>query len=122
VSSRELLDNDFALARGEESPSEPIEFVRDEGRKLHDVIGTTYATLSLVSERFLDVLREHSFTGWTTFPVRVLLDDESGLPPPVPGGRSANEAYAAFASLQRPGTAATSSVPRTPPALSSSGG
>lgn len=75
VSSRELLRNDFALARGEERPSEPIEFVPAEGRIPGDLIGTTYATITLVSERFLDVLREHGFTGWTTFPARVFLGD-----------------------------------------------
>jgi Immunity protein family (Imm11) len=79
VRSRELLGNDVALARGEEQPSDPIEFVRDEGRTPHDLIGTTYATLVLVSERFLAVLREHGFSGWTTFPVTVSLDDGSEL-------------------------------------------
>jgi hypothetical protein len=79
VSSRELLDNDLALARGEARPAEPIEFVHDEGRTPHDVVGTTYGRPILVSERFLDVLREHRFTGWATFPVRVFLGDGSEL-------------------------------------------
>jgi hypothetical protein len=43
------------------------------------LIGTTYGLPVLVSERFLDVLREHGFTGWTTFPVRVFLHDGSEL-------------------------------------------
>lgn len=38
VSSRELLHDDFALARGDDRPSEPIEFIRDEGRTPHDVV------------------------------------------------------------------------------------
>jgi hypothetical protein len=113
VSSRELLHNDVAFARGEARPTEPIEFVRDEGRTPHDVVGTTYASLILVSERFLDVLREHRFSGWATFPVRVFLDEgteldgyhgfavigragpiddslseEVILPPPAPHGRA----------------------------------
>lgn len=113
VSSRELLKNDFALARGEDQPAEPTEFVRDEGRTPHDVVGTTHAMLILVSERFLGVLRQHGFTGWTTFPARIFLDDGSELqgydglavtgrcgaiddslseevilPPPAPGGRA----------------------------------
>jgi hypothetical protein len=115
VASRELLDNSFALARGEDLPSDPIEFVRDEGRIACDLIGTTYARPVLVSERFLAVLRQHGFTGWATFPVRVVLDEKGSeldgydgfavtgragpiddglseeilLPPPVPEGRPA---------------------------------
>lgn len=113
VTSRELLDDDFSLARGECRPSQPIEFVRDEGRTPHDVIGTTYASLMLASERLVTVLDRNHFTGWTTFPVRVALDGgrelqgyrglavtgrcgaiddslsaEILLPPPVPGGRA----------------------------------
>lgn len=113
VRSRELLHNSSEIARAEEKVSEPIEFVRDEGRKPHDLIGTSYGRPLLVSERFLDVLREHGFTGWTTFPIRVFLDrgselegyhgfavtgrcgpiddslsEEVILPPPAPGGRA----------------------------------
>jgi hypothetical protein len=113
VRSRDLLENDFALARGEERPLEPIEFIRDQGGAPCDVVGTTYATLTLVSKRFLDALREHGFTGWTTFPVRIFLEKGSELegyhglavtgrcgpiddtlseeiivPPSVPGGRA----------------------------------
>lgn len=113
VRSRELLHNSVEIARAEEHPPEPIEFVRDEGRKPHDLIGTTYGRPLLVSERFLEVLRGHGFSGWTTFPVRVFLDDGSELegyeglavtgrcgaiddslseemilPAPVPGGRA----------------------------------
>jgi hypothetical protein len=114
VASREVLHDDFALARGEHRPANPIEFVHDEGRTPCDVIGTTYGALMLVSARLVAVLREHEFTGWATFPVRVVLDDGSELdgyrglaatgrcgaiddslsgkvtiPPPVPGGRPA---------------------------------
>jgi hypothetical protein len=112
VNSLELLHNDWALARGEERPVQPIEFVRDEGRTPHDLVGTTYATLVLVSNRFQDVLREHQVSGWTTFPISLhvegsdlagyqgfavtgrcgpiddSLSEQVLLPPPVPGGRS----------------------------------
>lgn len=113
VATRELIHNDFALARGEDRPSVPIEFVRAEGAMLHDLLGTTYASLVLVSARFRAVLEEEGFTGWTTFPVKVVdpdaqlggygglavigrcgaiddsLSEEILLPPPVAGGRSA---------------------------------
>jgi uncharacterized protein DUF1629 len=113
VDTRELLHNDFAIARGEERVSEPIEFVRAEGRTPGDLIGTTYTTLTIVSQRFIDVLREHHFMGWTTFPILVRFEDGSDLeryfglavtgrcgaiddslsepiilPPPVPSGRA----------------------------------
>lgn len=113
VRSLELLHNDRALARGEERPVQPIAFVRDEGQTPCDLVGTTYATLVIVSNRFLDVLREHHVSGWTTFPISLLAEDgselngfqgfavtgrcgpiddslseEALLPPPVPGGRS----------------------------------
>jgi hypothetical protein len=101
VSSRELLHDEAKLTRAEERPSAPMEFIRAEGRRPYDLIGTTYASLKLVS------------TGWTTFPVTVLLEDGSELedyeglavtgrcgsiddslseeillPPPVPGGQA----------------------------------
>jgi hypothetical protein len=109
----ELLHNDQALARGEERPVQPIEFVRDEGRTPGDLVGTTYGSLVIVSNRLLEVLREHHVSGWTTFPISMLAEDGSELtgyqgfavtgrcgpiddslseevvlPPPVPGGRS----------------------------------
>lgn len=78
------------------------------------MIGTAYVTLTLVSERFLAVLRQHNFAGWTTFPVRVVLSEDGRelggyhglavtgragpiddslseevvIPPPVPEGRA----------------------------------
>jgi Immunity protein family (Imm11) len=79
VRSRRLLQNDLAIARAEHVPGEPIDFVRAEGHKPYDVIGTSYATLLLVSSRFRGVLRSHGFTGWTTFPVRIFLDDGDEL-------------------------------------------
>jgi hypothetical protein len=113
VRSRKLLQNNIAIARAEHVPGAPIEFVRDEGRKAYDVIGTTYSSLLLVSSCLTAVLRNHRFTGWTTFPVRILgsdgneLDGYSGvaitgrcgpidddlsekvtLPPPIPHGRA----------------------------------
>jgi hypothetical protein len=79
VRSREPLQNDIAVAGAEHVPEEPIDFVRDEGSDAYDVIGTTYASLLLVSGRFRDVLRGHGFTGWTTFAVRVFIDGGGAL-------------------------------------------
>ena len=114
VRARELAYDVGQLVRCDIRPAEPVEFTHAEGRIPHDLIGTTYAALTLVSSRFVDVLREYRFTGWTTFPVKVALGDgselegysglavtgrcgpiddhlseEITLPPPVPGGQSA---------------------------------
>jgi len=75
----ERVDNVFALVLGEDRPAEPLELVRAEGRVPYDLIGTTYASLCLVSAKFQGVLKEHGFTGWTTFPVRIIDDDDGAL-------------------------------------------
>lgn len=102
------------LVRSEVRPSTPVEFAHVEGDTVCDVVGTTYPALTIVSDKFVDVLLEHGFSGWTTFPVGVQQQDGtqlqglSGLavngrcgpiddslsqritlPPPVAGGRSA---------------------------------
>jgi hypothetical protein len=77
VSGRDEIANYFALARGEDLPLEPLEFVRASGGKPHDLIGTTYAVLQLISPRLIALLEEHGFTGWTTYPAKILLDDGS---------------------------------------------
>jgi hypothetical protein len=106
------LDEAAALHQGRLRPESPIEFVQHEGREPMDLLGTTIG-LTLISDAFHDVLSDASFSGWTTFPVRVVLDDGSELrgyhglaitgrcgqiddslceevvlPPPVPGGRA----------------------------------
>lgn len=79
VSRREVLHSPFEIGRGEERPTRPIVFVRSEGLTPRDVIGTTYATLTLVSEHLLHVLRGHGFSGWTTFPIEILFGNNQRL-------------------------------------------
>jgi hypothetical protein len=76
---RDLLDDEEAPARAERGAGRPLEFVRAQGARAYDLVGTTSPTLVLVSAHFLDVLRAAGFTGWTTFPVKVTLDDGSSL-------------------------------------------
>ena len=71
VKPRESLDP-LALLRGERSVATPLEFMHAEGRRHLDLVGTGYAMVHLVSDRFLDVLSAGDFTGWTTYDVRVL--------------------------------------------------
>lgn len=75
VRPREFLDAP-ALLRGELSVGRPLVFLHSEGHKRVDFVGTEYAMLDLVSDRFVDLLSARGFTGWTTYPVRVL--DKSG--------------------------------------------
>jgi hypothetical protein len=99
----------LALTRGEVEPKEPVRFHHDEGSRVKDHIGTTWALLHLVSDRFIRAL--DGFSGWRTYPVEVYdtggdliagyqglavsgrcgpIDDELSpvmvLPPPVPQG------------------------------------
>ena len=101
----------LALTRGQINPKEPVCFHHDEGSRLKDHIGTTWALLHLVSDRFLGVL--DGFSGWRVYPVEVYdkdgelvpgyhglavngrcgpIDDDLSpvmvLPPPVPQGEA----------------------------------
>lgn len=60
-----------ALTRAEVLPDKPIRFVRDEGARLLDFVGTTEAVLTLVSDRVISAFREASFTGWTTYAIDI---------------------------------------------------
>jgi hypothetical protein len=107
------LERPEALTRAEEVPARPIRFEHDEGKRVLDLMGTTWAVLDLVSDRFVNSLRKRGLGGWTTYPVEVLdaagaqvngyhglaitgrcgeIDDRLSpqvlLPPPIPGGRS----------------------------------
>lgn len=50
----------------------PIIFKHEYGKRLDDIIKTGYSSLHLISNRFKQVLEEGHFTGWKTFPVKVL--------------------------------------------------
>jgi Immunity protein family (Imm11) len=108
----EIVDP-FALTRAEIRPDRPLRFRWDEGSRLYDFVGTTWATLNIVSDRVVTTLRGGPFTGWATYPVDVRhkdgtrlhgyyglaamgrcgpIEDELSpievLPPPVPGGEA----------------------------------
>jgi hypothetical protein len=60
-----------ALTRGTSVPEAPLAFVRSGGALPLDILGTTWAVLLIVSDDFLRVLSENSFTGWRTYPVHI---------------------------------------------------
>ncbi len=54
----------------------PLVFTHDEGYKLLDLIGTTWAGLYLISDRARDIFLENRFSGWTHYSIE--LYDEKG--------------------------------------------
>jgi hypothetical protein len=69
----ELADDEdpYRLTRGEWVPNKPLRCERDEGNRLLDLIGTTWAVLQIVSDRVIDVLQRSDFGGWSTYPVEI---------------------------------------------------
>jgi len=68
----------LALTRGEIEPQEPVRFHRDEGSRIKDYIGTTWALLALISDRFVGVLE--GFSGWQMYPVEIYAEDGKLVP------------------------------------------
>src|SRR5436189_5224916 len=64
----------YALTRGELEPEALVRFHHDEGSRIKDHIGTTWAVLHLVSDHFVGVL--DGFSGWRTYAVEIY--DERG--------------------------------------------
>jgi len=50
----------------------PVIFKQEYGKKIEDVLNTGYACLYLISSKFKEVLEENLFTGWKTFPIRLM--------------------------------------------------
>ena len=71
-----------ALLRGEIKRDVPIigQWAMG-GAKPRDVVWTTWATPMLISERVVQILRDHQFTGWDVFPIQLL--DKAGEPLPT---------------------------------------
>lgn len=53
----------------------PVIFKQFQGKKFLDVLNTGYVSLYLVSDRFLQLLEDNQLTGWQTYPI-ILLDQE----------------------------------------------
>jgi hypothetical protein len=76
VQSKQGISNDIALARGACRPAKPLVFQYHSGGRPRDLVGTSHATLDLLSARTVQLLREHDISGWTTFPVQVYAEDD----------------------------------------------
>jgi hypothetical protein len=72
------LRSPHELTRAERRPRRPVRFRRDEGSRPKDLIGATWASLCLVSDRVIAALE--GFSGWTTYPVEITGRDDKPLP------------------------------------------
>lgn len=59
------------LFRGEWQPPEPVVLRADRGGQATDILWTTFPPLVCISRRLVELLQEHRFTGWSTYPVEV---------------------------------------------------
>ena len=66
------------LTRAEATVATPISFEHDEGTRTEDFLGTTWAALDLLSDRFVEVLS--GFTGWQTYAVVIVGRDGERVP------------------------------------------
>jgi hypothetical protein len=74
------LGENFSFTRCEAKPAKPVAVKHIMGEAVpRDVIWTTNAILLIVSERFIDILLDNHFTGWTTYPVEVYSKDDELL-------------------------------------------
>jgi len=47
----------------------PVEFLWKACTKMYDIVDTGHPGLSLISDRFRDLLLDNGFTGWKTYPI-----------------------------------------------------
>jgi len=68
-------DDIWRLIRGEMNLKSPITYRYHLGSKPLDLIETTFPARHLLSRRFVQALTAGGFTGWSTYPIRVLGKD-----------------------------------------------
>jgi len=73
-------EEDWALLRGELCSKKPVVIKWAMGGAPKDIIWTTSALPVVVSDRFIEILEEERFTGWSTYPVRVYGKDGKEIP------------------------------------------
>jgi hypothetical protein len=67
------------LTLGERHPTAPLCLRRMSGSVPGDLMGTTFATVNLVSDRLVAVLRSVAQTGWSLFPAELRLRGDQPL-------------------------------------------
>lgn len=69
---KSLIEYDqFALAKGSFTPSQPFEMKIDEGKKLYDIVGFQDTSNFAISERLYNLLLEHQITGWKGYEIKI---------------------------------------------------
>jgi hypothetical protein len=61
----------FDLAKGVFKPTEPFEMRLSEGRVFYDVVGFQDTSNFAISERLLQLLQAHQFSGWQTYELNI---------------------------------------------------
>ncbi len=59
------------LLRGEAEADPPLRLVHKMGGKPADVMWSTFISFVVISERVVELLRAHGFTGWKTYAVEI---------------------------------------------------
>jgi hypothetical protein len=54
----------------------PVLFKQVSGKNFTDILNTGWSSLYLISDKFKNLLEEHHFTGWTTYPI--IIRDKKG--------------------------------------------
>jgi hypothetical protein len=67
-----LPDLGWPIASGEVIPERPLVFKQNMGAKPKDFVGTGDVGIDLLSSRTIGVLKENGFSGWNSYPVKLL--------------------------------------------------
>jgi hypothetical protein len=80
--SPEWVNEELAqkLAYGRWQPPEPVIFKGYMGGPLADILWTGLPPMACVSEKVINILEEHHFSGWSTYPVKVSDRKGNNLP------------------------------------------
>lgn len=69
--------DDILLATGQLVPLVPVRFEYHMGKKLNDFLLSSSPVISIISDRFLEIIRP--FSGWKTYPVDIVGRDGKSI-------------------------------------------
>jgi hypothetical protein len=69
-------DHDNLIQSKYEGIQFPVAFQQVSGKKFTDILNTGWPSFYLISDKFKNLLEEHHFTGWTTYPI--IIRDKKG--------------------------------------------
>ena len=71
-----LADHNNLIQAKYEGIQFPVVFQQMSGKKFTDILNTGWPSFYLISDKFKNLLNEHHFTGWTTYPI--VIRDKKG--------------------------------------------